>query len=79
MAFKMLNFIRQGNNFRQGPASGFCEKGRQILHQLPGLIAIVANHRFERIRKRVEQEVRVHLRVQQFDFRLRQQRFCRSY
>ena len=36
-------------------------------HQLPGLLAVAANHGFQRI-ERVKQEVGIDLRMQQFNF-----------
>ena len=41
----MFNLIGQGHDLRW-PLQIFAEKGRQVLHQLPGLVAIAANHRF---------------------------------
>lgn len=68
----MLDLIGKSDNFRR-PFQVLAKEGRQILHQLAGLIAVAADHRLQRV-KRVKQEVRVDLGVQELDFGLRQQR-----
>lgn len=69
----VLNLIGEGHDLRR-PLQVLAEKGRQKLHQLRGLIAVAADHRFKRI-EGVEQEMRIDLGMQQLNLRLRQQGF----
>ncbi len=73
----MLDLIGKSDNFRR-PFQVLAKEGRQILHQLAGLIAVAADHRLQRV-KRVKQEVRVDLGVQELDFNCVSSAFCRSY
>ncbi len=61
----MLNLVREGDDLRG--RFKFCGKGRQKLHQLRGLIAVAADHCLQRV-KRVKQEMRIHLSVQELNF-----------
>src|SRR5450830_435942 len=50
------------------------KEGRKVVHEMSSRFRIASNDRRQRI-QRIEQEVRIDLRLQQFDFRLRQQSF----
>ncbi|MNP54968.1 hypothetical protein D3C76_1495680 [compost metagenome] len=67
----MLKFVCQAD-FVVRTLEVFAEKGRKVLHQLTGPVPVTTDHRHQRIQG-VEQEMRIDLRMQQFDFRLRQQ------
>jgi hypothetical protein len=69
----VFNLIGQ-SDISDGRLRFFAEKCRQELHQLRGLIAVAADHRFQRI-ERVKQKMRFTWACRRLNFRLRQQRF----
>ncbi|MNE48981.1 hypothetical protein D3C80_1434730 [compost metagenome] len=61
----MLNLISQRDNLRRA-FQIFTEEGRQKLHQLCSLVTVAADHCLQCIQG-IKQEMRIYLRMQQFD------------